>query len=166
MVRRTTWQRAGPFDTRLRNTEDWEMWIRLAKLGPPACVSSPLMARRLHTTNSSLDIAEVVRGTKLIEAMHHTRADWGRLHWWMAQSSLRTGQRRAAVAEFLKAAVRGEARLVASDLGTILRRRMGSILRTEKEESSPPDPWIAMAAAWLHEFRQARPETDRCASTL
>jgi glycosyltransferase involved in cell wall biosynthesis len=166
VVRRTTWQKAGPFDTRLRNTEDWEMWIRLAKLGPPACVSSPLMARRLHTTNSSLDIAEVVRGTKLIEAMHHTRADWGRLHWWMAQSSLRTGQRRAAVAEFLKAAVRGEARLVASDLGTILRRRMGSILRTEKEESSPPDPWIAMAAAWLHEFRQARPETDRCASTL
>jgi hypothetical protein len=166
VVRRTTWQQAGQFDTRLRSSEDWEMWIRLAKPGPPACVSSPLVARRLHTTNMSLDIAEVVRGTKLIEAMHHTRADWGRLHWWIAQSSLRTGRRRAAVAEFLKAAVRGEARLVASDLGTILRRRRGSILRTEKEQSSPPDPWIAMAGAWLHEFHQARPETDRCASTL
>ena len=47
----------------------------------------PWSARRLHTSNSSLDIAEIVRGTKLIEAMHHTTADWGRLHWWMAQSS-------------------------------------------------------------------------------
>ena len=162
VVRRTTWQKAGPFDTRLRNTEDWEMWIRLAKLGPPACVSSPLVARRLHTTNSSLDIAEVMRGTKLIEAMHHTRADWGRLHWWMAQSSLRNGQRGAAAAEFLKAALRGEARVVAADIGTILRRRMGGILRTE-EKRSPPDPWIAMAAEWLREFRQVRPETGRCA---
>jgi len=35
VVRRTTWKIVGPFNTRLRNTEDWEMWIRLAKHGTP-----------------------------------------------------------------------------------------------------------------------------------
>src|SRR4030095_4625616 len=71
VVRRTTWMLVGPFNTRLRNTEDWEMWIRLAKHGTPACVCSPLIARRLHHSNSTLDIAEIVRGTQLINTLPH-----------------------------------------------------------------------------------------------
>ena len=89
MVRRETWMAVGPFDGRLRNTEDWEMWIRLARHGPPAWVCSPLLAYRVHEANASLDIAEIVRGTKLIEALHQTTADWGRLHRWLAESCLR-----------------------------------------------------------------------------
>jgi GT2 family glycosyltransferase len=54
VVRRKTWRQAGPFDSRLRNTEDWEMWIRLARQGVPACVSSPLVGSRVHGANSSL----------------------------------------------------------------------------------------------------------------
>ena len=163
IVRRATWLLAGPFDGRLRNTEDWEMWIRLAKLGPPACVCSPLVARRLHTSNSTLDTAEIVRGTKLIEAMHHTRADWGTLHLWMAQSCLRSGQRGAAVAQFLKAAVRGEARRVASELRTIFRRRVGGAIRTEGEERFASNPWIEAAAAWLQDLQRghAKAPQDR-----
>ena len=153
IVRRTTWLRAGPFDARLRNTEDWEMWIRLATLGPPAWVCSPLVARRLHSSNSSLDITEIIRGTRLIEALHHTRADWGRLHHWMAQSSLRAGQRRAAFVQYAKAAARGELSGVAMDLSAIIQRRLAIPLRRpERPKPRPKDVWISQAETWLREF--------------
>lgn len=153
VVRRTTWARVGPFDTRLHNTEDWEMWIRLAKHGPPACVSSPLIARRLHASNSTLDIEEIIRGTKLIETLHHTRADWGRLHRWMAHSYLRAGQRRAALSQFTRAAVGGQACDVVSDLARILNDRMVRRISGRKGETPvSTDPWIATAAAWLRDL--------------
>ena len=107
VIRREALLRAGPFDTRLRNTEDWEMWIRLAKAGPPAWVCSPLLAYRVHGANSSLDITEILRGAQLIEDLHHTTADWGRLHRWLAESCLRTGQRRVALSQFARAALHG-----------------------------------------------------------
>jgi glycosyltransferase involved in cell wall biosynthesis len=119
VVRRTTLRRAGPFDIRLRNTEDWEMWIRLAKMGPPAWVCSPLMAYRVHSSNSSLNVAEVVRGAQLIEQLHATTVDWGRVHRWFAESYLRAGCRQQALRQFAMAAVRGQAQGVVSDLTAI-----------------------------------------------
>jgi len=140
----------GPFNTRLRNTEDWEMWIRLAQHGPPACVYRPLVGYRVHDSNSSLDIAEIVRGTQLIEALHHTTADWGRLHRWLAESCLRRGQRRDALAQFAMAAVRGQLRGVASDLHGILRRRVARrVRRVGIEGTVSSDPWMATAETWL-----------------
>ncbi len=155
VVRREALLRAGPFDTRLRNTEDWEMWIRLARAGPPAWVCSPLLAYRVHASNSSLDIAEIVRGARLIEELHHTTADWGRLHRWLAESCLRTGQRRTALGQFALAALHGQARAVASDLTLIARRRV------RRGPSAPPaagrgvPTWIEQAAGWLRELEQA-----------
>jgi glycosyltransferase involved in cell wall biosynthesis len=155
VVRRETLLRAGPFDSRLRNTEDWEMWIRLARAGPPAWVRSPLLAYRVHTSNSSLDIAEIVRGTRLIEELHHTTADWGRLHRWLAESCLRTGQRRAALGQFARAAVHGQARATAHDLALIARRRMrrGSSAPRPAQRGDPR--WVEEAASWLRELQRA-----------
>ena len=153
VVRRTTWLSAGPFDTRLRNTEDWEMWIRLAKHGPPAWVCSPLLAYRVHPSNSSLDIEEIVRGTQLIETLHHTKADWGTLHRWLAESCLRKGERRAALGHFARAAAGGQLRGVASDLGRVFRR--GLSRRARRGGNDPVvahDPWVAAAAAWLRDY--------------
>jgi glycosyltransferase involved in cell wall biosynthesis len=154
VVRRQTLTRAGPFDTRLRNTEDWEMWIRLAKAGPPAWVRSPLIAYRVHPSNSSLDIAEIVRGARRIEQLHHTTADWGRLHRWLAESCLRSGQRRAALGQFSRAAAHGQARAVAQDLALIARRRA-------RRKASAPGPaergdraWIDEATGWLQELER------------
>jgi len=153
VVRRTAWVRAGPFDTRLRNTEDWEMWIRLAKHGLPACVFSPLIAYRVHNSNSSLDVEEIVHGTRLIEALHHTTADWGRLHRWLAESCLRRGQRREAIGQFARAALRGEVLTVVADLGAILRRRVARRFpRLRAERAFSRDAWIATAAEWLRDF--------------
>jgi glycosyltransferase involved in cell wall biosynthesis len=152
LVRRDTLTRVGPFDTRLRNTEDWEMWIRLAKLGAPAWVCGPLVAKRAHVQNSSLDTREILAGTALIERLHGTRADRGATYRWLAETSLRAGRRGAAVRYLATAAVRGQGRDVAADLRVILRRRIRRHLR----RSSRPEPaayryplWIAEAKAWL-----------------
>jgi hypothetical protein len=145
--------RAGPFDVRLRNTEDWEMWIRLAKQGRPSYVRSPLLAYRVHGQNSSLDVAEIVRGARLIEELHQTRADWGRLHRFLADSCLRRGQRRAAASRLARAAVTGQFAGVASDIGSILRRRLSRTVHTGGEaRTSFSDPWTAEAAEWLLRF--------------
>ena len=153
VVRRTTWQQAGPFNTRLLSSEDWEMWIRLAKHGSPACVPRPLVAYRVHASNAGLDVVEVVRGAKLIEALHHMRLDWGLLHRWMAESSLRRGQRGAAVRHFMAAAARGQLRGAANDVAAILRRRIARHLNSvDDERGSSRDPWIAEAAQWLNEL--------------
>jgi hypothetical protein len=66
-------------------------------------VRSPLIARRIHQSNSTLDLSEIVRGTQLIEALHHTSEDWGRLHQWFAHSCLRAGRRWAALGHFAQA---------------------------------------------------------------
>ncbi len=160
VVRLTTWQQAGQFDTRLRGCEDWEMWIRLAKHGRPACISRPLVAYRVHASNLSLDVVEVVRGAKLIEVLHNTTVDWGLLHRWMAELYLRKGQRRTALGQFLAAAVRGQPSGVASDVAAILRRRVARRLRSLDAESAPSgDAWIAEAARWLTQVGSYKEES-------
>jgi glycosyltransferase involved in cell wall biosynthesis len=154
VVRREALLRAGPFDTRLRNTEDWELWIRLAKAGPPAWACSPLLAYRVHASNSSLDIAEILRGARLIEELHGATADWGRLHRWLAESCLRTGQRRAALGQFARAALHGQARAVAGDLMLIARRRLRWRSSAPRPAERTDPTWIEQAAGWLRELEQ------------
>jgi glycosyltransferase involved in cell wall biosynthesis len=153
VVRHETLRRVGPFDVRLLNTEDWEMWIRLAKEGAPAWVRSPLVARRVHPSNSSLDVAEVVRGTRLIEQLHGTTADWGRLRRWLGESYLRTGQRRAALGQWALASLHGQAGNVARDLTAIARRRLNRRSSLQQLEGSDP-AWVAEAAGWLCELER------------
>jgi glycosyltransferase involved in cell wall biosynthesis len=152
VVRRTLWRQAGPFDTRFHGGEDWDLSIRLAKQGPPAWVCQPLMAKRVHSTNMFLDVAKIVRATQLIETLHDTQADWGKLHRWMAHACLRAGGRRAALGHFARAAVRGEGRAVASDLRVLLQRAITGRLPGPGAKAPASDPWRAMAAAWLRQF--------------
>jgi glycosyltransferase involved in cell wall biosynthesis len=152
VVHRDTLARAGRFDSRLRNTEDWEMWIRLAKLGPPAWVCSPLVAKRAHGRNSSLDTREILAGSALIERLHGGKMDRGITYRWLAESCLRTGRRVTAVRYFAAAATHGQARNVAGDLGVILRRRIRRHLfgdrRPEPVSYRHPE-WVAEARSWL-----------------
>jgi glycosyltransferase involved in cell wall biosynthesis len=154
LVRRARWEQAGPFNSRMSTTEDWDMCIRLAKGGAAACVYRPSVARRIHATNSTLDISEVVRGTKLLEAVHEIRVDWGRLHRWMAHSSLRGGRRRAALGQFAKAALHGQSVAVVSDLSAILRARVAARFpQAATRDRHPDDPWRVDASRWIAELR-------------
>ena len=156
IVRRSAWGEVGGFDTAFRRGgEDWELCIRLAaKLGLPACVGRPLMAKRIHSSNMFLDTAEILRAIRLVELLHHTNADWGRLHRWVAQRYLRNGQRRAALGHFALAASHGQLRGAISDLTGIARSRVrGVIGSVEDQNPSSGDPRRAAAVAWLAEFQ-------------
>ena len=152
LVRRAVWSAAGPFDTRLPMGEDWEMWIRLARHGPPAWVCSPLMAKRMHPSNLSLSTTRFVRGTELIEQIHDIEVDWGRVHRWLAERHLRSGHRAAAAGRLVRAALRGQAGGVLSDVGAILQRRVRRVLAAGQPDVVPSDPWRAAAVAWLREL--------------
>jgi hypothetical protein len=159
IVRRDLLGRVGPFDGRLYNTEDWEMWIRLAKNGPPAGVPSPLLAYRVHLGNASLNIPEILAGVALIERQHGTSADRGVIHHWLAESCLRTGRRKEALRHLATAARRGQAGAVARDLGTLARRRLARHL-LRRRPGPPPSPtsqWAAPAATWLAELANEDP---------
>jgi glycosyltransferase involved in cell wall biosynthesis len=154
VMRRTTWQHTGPFATDLPTVEDWDMWLRLARRGLPACVPSPLIARRLHGSNTTLNTVEIVRGTRRLEQRHDTTADWGKLHRWMGHMSLRAGRRRTALGQFARAVLHGELRGVAGDLGAMLKAQLRRFPSTEAGSPASRDPWIVTASAWLHEFER------------
>jgi hypothetical protein len=98
-----------------------------------------------------------VRGTQLIEALHHTTADWGRLHRWFAHSSLRAGRRWEALSQFARAAVRGHGREVASDLRAILQCKVAGRTPPSRDHNRD-DAWIDMATAWIQELLDSSPE--------
>jgi glycosyltransferase involved in cell wall biosynthesis len=153
IVRRESFEQVGPFETRLKNTEDWEMWIRLAKEGPPAWVPEPLLAYRVHSANASLDIDAIFAGVSLIERRHGTQTDRGVLHRWISESCLRTGQRQQALKHLALAAIHGQSRSAAVDLVKVLRRRVERHLpfpATRKERTA--DDWIARAQTWVDEL--------------
>jgi glycosyltransferase involved in cell wall biosynthesis len=152
LVRRDTLRRVGHFDPRLRNTEDWEMWIRLAEIGPAACVPEPLLGYRIHPRNASLDIVEIMAGIELIERQHGMSVDRGVLYRWIAESCLRAGQRGAALKHLAAAAGRGQFVGVTQDLLEILRRRLAS-RRLAPQRGARHAEYIARAESWLAEVR-------------
>jgi glycosyltransferase involved in cell wall biosynthesis len=156
IVRQSALLRAGPFDPRMCNTADWEMWIRLARAGSPAWVCSPLLAYRVHASNMSLDVADIVRCARLIEELHGLSIDWGRLHWWIAQLCVRQGRRGAAVREYVRAVSRGERR-AGKELAALahgaLRRRRGKTKDGTLARSTDVH-WEDQARSWITELRE------------
>ncbi len=155
VVRRDALARAGDFDVQLRNTEDWEMWIRLADQGLPASVNSPLMAYRVHRHNASLDTREILVGAARIERIHATKVDLGEIYRWLGESCLRSGERGRALRYLAAAALRGQARPVSGDVVTILRRK----LRNRRPAARRPPPsgprhreWADDARWWVDEL--------------
>jgi glycosyltransferase involved in cell wall biosynthesis len=150
----------GGFDGRFVPCEDWELWARLARTGPPAFVSLPLMGYRVHSGNLSLDTAGIERGALLIQQLYATNIDWGRLNRWLAESCLRVGRRRQALSHFAKAAMQGQTWGVASDLTAIVRGRIERRIGWDPcENTRSSESWTADALPWLKELAaRGRPE--------
>jgi glycosyltransferase involved in cell wall biosynthesis len=161
ILRRRLFSQVRGFDERFPPCEDWEMWIRLARAGLPASVSLPLMGYRLHVESSSLDAERILRGARMIEQVHATTVDWGRLHRWLAESFLRTDAHGRALGQFARATVHGQARGVVSDLGAILRRRVSRAFGSRHSQAvvGPEEAWMADALAWLNELEPTRSAT-------
>jgi len=113
VVRRDILRRAGLFDPELRHMADWDLWIRLARLGPPAVVRGALVAYRIHRGNASLDPAGIEAEIHRIEERYSdSRAglpiDRAYVYRWIAWSRMRAGDRSGAVRAYWKAMRSGD----------------------------------------------------------
>jgi glycosyltransferase involved in cell wall biosynthesis len=160
ILRRDEFERVGPFDLALKNTEDWEMWIRLNEHGPPAWVPRPLVGKREHPQMATLHVAALIEGVSIIERRHGTRVDRGVLHRWIAEMFQRNGDRRGAVTHMVIAAMHGQAINVAGDAATIVRTRL-HLDRAPAERQRKRNGWIEEARAWVDELRAAHSSATR-----
>ena len=156
-------RRAGPFDETLRYFEDWDMWLRLVRLGPPAACPEVVCARLEHRQNMlSRDRPDVLPDFERLMGKHRevTREDRLAIAEWVAFEHHRAGRRVEAARHFLRAARRyrslgnvppaalallGEPGLRAASW--LLRRLKGGSHLDRERPELPPEP------AWLAAFR-------------
>lgn len=145
----------GGFDPGLRHMADWDLWIRLARLGPPAVVAEPAVAYRLHATNASADSAAIGAELARIEARTH-EARGGRpvdrafVHRWTAWNLLRAGRRGAALRAYGHAMAAGD---VASVARAAVALAAPGVTRRRLPRLGADTEWIARADRWLRAFQ-------------
>jgi glycosyltransferase involved in cell wall biosynthesis len=104
LVHRDLLERAGPFDGRLRNTEDWDLWVRLSRLSTPRWVPGPLVGYRVHDRGSSLVTSEILRGAHEIERRYGGPLDRVTLYRHLGRLSARAGRRVEALRWYARTA--------------------------------------------------------------
>jgi glycosyltransferase involved in cell wall biosynthesis len=70
VARRDHLMAIGGFDERLRTLEDWDCALRLAQLGPIACIDEPLVLQRFSADSLTRDPAPWVRSRAAILEKH------------------------------------------------------------------------------------------------
>jgi glycosyltransferase involved in cell wall biosynthesis len=108
MVSSEELERVGTFDPGLTNNEDWDLWIRLARNGPPACVDRPLVAYTMHAEAASKNMERMLRELDIIAQRYGIGVDHAAHLRWAAWSHLLDGERKAAVRYYRQAAGRGD----------------------------------------------------------
>jgi glycosyltransferase involved in cell wall biosynthesis len=141
-------EQAGRWDPQIF-LADWDLWIRLGRLGPPAWVPEPLVGYRIHGGQSSIDVDRILSDVKVIAARYGAAPDRAPLHHYVAFLCLRSGRRSRALAHFALAALFGEPVAVARNLSTILRLRLARRFASLAPRSDPQAAWKARAAGWL-----------------
>ena len=149
VVRSTALARAGGFDVGLRVHEDWDLWIRLARLGPPASVREPLVALRCHTANGSSQMEAMLRELPLIAHRHDMKVDYPRHLRWAAWTAWSSGRRSAAVRWYLSAAARGDLPSLGR-AAVALARPQAALPRVARR---PLSDWAMDADEWLRRLR-------------
>jgi hypothetical protein len=149
VVRSAALARAGGFDAGLRVHEDWDLWIRLARLGPPASVREPLVGLRWHTANMSSRMEAMLRELPVIAHRHHIAVDYSRHLRWAAWTAWSSGRRGAAVRWYLSAAGRGD--LPSLGRAAVAWARPQAAVRRFADR--PLSDWAMAADEWLRDLR-------------
>jgi glycosyltransferase involved in cell wall biosynthesis len=146
LVRKETLPRDG-FDGRYRLCEDWDLWIRLARSGPPAWVCAPLVAYRFHGGNAAHDPGSMVTEAAALASRHQIPVDMARMHRRAAWNALRAGRRLRALRHYGDAIRCGDWRslgraAVALGHPAVGTDRLFDLLGRD-------EAWIARAQEWL-----------------
>src|SRR5678816_1382101 len=73
VVRRDLLNVVGTFDSDLRTSEDWDLWLRLAARSAPACVRQPLVALRTHRRMASRRVGQLLADIEIVARRHNIR---------------------------------------------------------------------------------------------
>jgi glycosyltransferase involved in cell wall biosynthesis len=163
LVRTELIRSLGGFDESLRYFTDWDMWLRLARAGPPAASPEIVVARLEHGQNMLFrDRPDVVEAFVQLMSKYRpvTQGDRRAVAEWMAYEHYRAGRRLAAARLYLSAAIdyRSPGNVPAA-LGVLfgapgmraasafLRFTRGATHLDEFEPGAPVEP------AWLARYR-------------
>jgi glycosyltransferase involved in cell wall biosynthesis len=148
MVRASELSAAGGFDPTLRHLADWDLWLRLARVGPPAAAEAPIVAYRLHPGQATLDPTGMVEEAGTLESRYG--ADPASIYRWLAWSELRRGHRKEALTAYARAVRTGDLLSVGRMAVAALHPRPVS-LRAGRDTGESVE-WQKRAAAWLEEL--------------
>jgi glycosyltransferase involved in cell wall biosynthesis len=155
VVHADTLARAGAFDRGLRRSEDWDLWIRLARLGPPAWVCHPLTAYRMHpASNAFADAGRMLAEAAMLADRYRIPVDRAAQYRRAAWTCLRAGRRRQALGYYLGAVRVGDVRSAARAVAALLHPApKGSYLRRPlRRRDVGSMRWTAEAQAWLDQL--------------
>jgi glycosyltransferase involved in cell wall biosynthesis len=156
IVRAETFAQVGRWEPTLINLADWDLWARLAQLDVPACVDEPLVGYRVHPGNASGDTELILREARVLDGRFGMRMDYARLQHYLAWVYLRSGQRRAAVRHFARAAAGGQAKAVYADLANIGRHRVARVFPLlQPTPDAVQESWLAATETWVARLRDA-----------
>ncbi len=156
VVRADLLARAGVFDPELRRTEDWDLWLRLARHGPPAWVRRPLVAYRQHVGNAVTDPEAMVTEPALLGRRYAIPVDHVAMLRRAAWTCLRAGRRGAALRYYARAVLAGDLRSVGRAGVALAHPAVGSEALHRLLPSGPRrDEWAGEAQAWLRELAVA-----------
>jgi glycosyltransferase involved in cell wall biosynthesis len=145
IVRAELLRSSGGFDAALRHLADWDMWLRLARYGPPACVAVPLVAYRLHPAQTTLDTRGMMAEARVLHDRHG--ADINTIRRWLAWSHLRRGRRRAAIGAYTRAAASGDLASVGRVAVAALHPRPTAVRR--RRTAVEDRVWTDAAREWV-----------------
>ncbi len=150
--------RLGGFDPTLVTSEDWDMWIRLGRDGPPAWVSRPVVAILVGRGRSPL-MPTMLSELRLIAQRHSVRVDWARHYRWAAWEALRDHQRWQAIRYYAAAIGRG-------DLRSIPRAAVAlgwpAYPERRARSAAPSGAWLDQARAWINELAELCEDGPPC----
>lgn len=148
VVRSTVLRRAGGFDESLRVHEDWDMWLRLARTGPPAGVPEPLVGLRWHAGNASARPASMLRELPRMARRDGVSVDYPRHLRWAAWTAMAAGRRGTAARWYLSAATRGDLPSLGRAAVALARPQVASV-----RAGHPVGSWARGAEEWLRDLR-------------
>jgi len=76
-VRRSFWERVGPFDLAYRNCGDYDWYARALRVEHPLILHETLGRFRLHPGQLSLDPSKMIRESRMVQDRNGGRDAWG-----------------------------------------------------------------------------------------
>jgi glycosyltransferase involved in cell wall biosynthesis len=143
----------GGFDPALCRVEDWDLWLRIARRAPPACVSEPALAYRAHFGAWRVDVAPMVREPEVLMGRYGIAVDRCAMLRRAGWACLQAGRRADAARLYGRAAVRGDLGSIARAGIALLDPRVGDprIYGLLRRHADPA--WMARAEPWLRVAR-------------